>query len=132
MRNLLRRVSNIIAWLPILWADRDWDFAFLLRIMRFKISRMRRHHQKYGLSTYKRQALIERKMRTCELLITRILEEDYLKSWTQPSWSDWPRAFTEQEVAEMKKASEHDRRMQRQDEDLLFSILRKHYRNWWD
>ena len=132
MKNFLQRLHNILIWLPILWRDRDWDFGFLLRILQFKISRMRQYQQKYGLSTYQRQELIAHKMRTCELLIERLLSEDYIKDWAQPDWRTWPRELTEQEERDMRAALDHGNKMRRQDEDLLFTILRKHYRNWWD
>jgi hypothetical protein len=37
-----RRIARICAWLPTLWNDEDWDEYYLLQIMRFKVSRMRK------------------------------------------------------------------------------------------
>lgn len=34
------RVRRICAWLPLLWRDRDWDQAFLVRIVEYKLRRM--------------------------------------------------------------------------------------------
>lgn len=33
----LRRIA---AWMPLLWRDRDWDEAFLVKIVQFKLARM--------------------------------------------------------------------------------------------
>lgn len=35
-------IARIIAWLPLLWKDRDWDFGFLEQIMIFKLERMQK------------------------------------------------------------------------------------------
>jgi len=40
LRKIPGKIRKIIAWLPLLWEDEDWDYSFLLKIMRFKIARM--------------------------------------------------------------------------------------------
>ena len=45
-RNGYRRIKRFIIWFPIIWKDEDWDSAYLLEIIRFKISRMRREIEK--------------------------------------------------------------------------------------
>ena len=37
---LYRRIRTIIALLPLLWKDQDWDYCFLVRIIQFKLRRM--------------------------------------------------------------------------------------------
>lgn len=37
--SLYERTSNVISWLPILWKDRDWDYAFITKIFIFKLER---------------------------------------------------------------------------------------------
>lgn len=41
-RSRYRRIHRLIAWIPVLWKDEDWDPAYLFEVLRFKISRMRR------------------------------------------------------------------------------------------
>ncbi len=45
-RSGYRRVKRIIAWIPVLWKDEDWDPAYLFEILRFKIFRMRQEIEK--------------------------------------------------------------------------------------
>lgn len=39
-RECVRGVRSLIAWFPIIWRDRDWDWEFLNNILIFKLSRM--------------------------------------------------------------------------------------------
>ena len=39
-RNIKYGIENLIKWFPIIVRDRDWDFAYLLEIMKFKIQNM--------------------------------------------------------------------------------------------
>lgn len=40
MKSLYRRIKRILAWLPLLWRDQDWDFCFFVAIVQFKLNRM--------------------------------------------------------------------------------------------
>lgn len=40
LKSISRGIRNWIAWAPLLWKDRDWDYDFLERIVAFKMSRM--------------------------------------------------------------------------------------------
>jgi len=37
---VFRGIRNFIAYAPIIWRDRDFDFAFLLVLLEFKLRRM--------------------------------------------------------------------------------------------
>ena len=38
-RTLKIGISNLWAWLPIIWKDRDWDSWFIYQIIEFKLRR---------------------------------------------------------------------------------------------
>ncbi len=40
MRRFYNRIRTIIAWLPLLWKDYDWDYSFFITIIQFKLTRM--------------------------------------------------------------------------------------------
>ena len=42
VRSLFASLRRLWAWLPIIWEDRDFDQAYLYRIMAFKLRRMQR------------------------------------------------------------------------------------------
>lgn len=36
----MRNLRNLARWIPILWDDRDWDYYYLLKVLRAKIGFM--------------------------------------------------------------------------------------------
>src|SRR5690349_19582475 len=75
LRRFLRFVGRLGAWLPVLWRDEDYDYHHLLRIMKFKIGRMRQHIKKHQIVLdADTQA---HRMKVAELVIGRILEAEY-------------------------------------------------------
>lgn len=41
IKRFFEKISKIISYLPILWQDEDWDYEYLLVLMKFKLKRMR-------------------------------------------------------------------------------------------
>lgn len=37
----INKILKICAYLPVLWRDEDWDFSYLLDLIKFKLNRMR-------------------------------------------------------------------------------------------
>lgn len=40
--NTYRNIKRVFQYLPIIWKDRDWDYEYLLTLMRYKLTRMRK------------------------------------------------------------------------------------------
>lgn len=40
MKNLIWNIRNILRWIPRLWNSYDWDYYFLLHVMRYKLQDM--------------------------------------------------------------------------------------------
>lgn len=38
--NLKQGIRNLIKWWPVIWRDRDWDHAYLSRLIEFKLTSM--------------------------------------------------------------------------------------------
>lgn len=72
--NIPYGVRNLIAWFPLIWSDRNWDWVFLARIMEFKLRRMSEHSRKYachvGAGRDARDMLI------CAKLLQTIIDDD--------------------------------------------------------
>jgi hypothetical protein len=39
-RDIKQGISNMVAYAPLIWRDRDWDYEFLYRMLLFKMKRM--------------------------------------------------------------------------------------------
>jgi hypothetical protein len=110
--------KNVIRWAPVIWLDFDYDWSFLAEIMEYKISRMANLSEKYGCHVKaKRDA---RRMRICALLLKRLKEDNYSDN-AATAFGYGTKAWCK----EQKNVAE-------QDEELLFTIMRKHWREWWD
>jgi hypothetical protein len=150
MKNWLTNIKRIVKWLPVLWRDREWDYAFILEILRHRIQLHREHLAKYGHHT-----TVDRdchNMRVAELLIERLINKNYAehlhkehdKRWGPFELRDDPwgcflsrvGVITEwdkkQEYKEIKRIYQHEVLQQNQDLDLLFKHLRRHITKWWD
>lgn len=41
LMNFVGKIVKIIQWLPIIWKDEDWDYAYLLILLQYKLKRMK-------------------------------------------------------------------------------------------
>ena len=101
-----------------IWLDASFDWSFLAEIMEYKISRMAKVFEKYGCHV--NAAKDAKRMRICSHLLRRLIEDNYSDNaakgfrYGSKAWADeW-------------------RNVENQDEELLFTIMRKHWREWWD
>lgn len=49
--NFIRKIKNIISWLPILWKDEDFDYSYFLYIVEFKLNKIADHMEKHNFHT---------------------------------------------------------------------------------
>lgn len=144
MNKLARFIVRLCAWFPVLWEDEDFDFHYLLRIMKFKIGRMRQHIQDHNHHVNADKDC--HRMRIAELLLGRILESNYgvdeylefEKKWGRPTLGEGhPHANVhninrlefEYELHRMIKRGEQQ---EEADWEYLWRHLKKYMRRWWD
>lgn len=41
IRRIISKIKKIINYIPILWNDEDWDFEYLLLLLRFKLNKIK-------------------------------------------------------------------------------------------
>ena len=59
-------IKNIIEYMPLIYYDRDWDYLFLLELMKYKIGRMEKNTG-FNLSPHDMQAPHPLQTRTANL-----------------------------------------------------------------
>lgn len=148
-------IKNLIGWFPIVWKDRDWDYNFLLLLMRFKLKRMEKEFRSYN-DTIVSNKLSADKIRECVLLLDRIIEDKYTafdkhdKKWGEPDFkfvnTDNPE-LTElkivrpnvktdederQERKEWSRCLKHEDALKEQDWKRFYDNLIKYMKGWWD
>lgn len=129
-------VASIWDWLPILWYDRDWDWCYLMEMMERKFLRMakvmdRGYHVGADLSA--------RELRMAAQLCKRIRNTHYYWVWDDPirnkDWAPplgpWHHRY-DNHMFDKKYHKCYDDYMIEQDTDLLFKLMRRKLRTWWD
>jgi len=105
-KNIKQNINNLIKWFPIIWNDRQWDHTFLLGILKFKLMLMSKFFKERAYTMNAKDDAAN--MDKCIYLLGRIIKDDYKGSY------------------------DHQDYMIKQDLSLLFEIMRKQTRSWWD
>jgi len=152
-------ISNLIHYFPLVWKDRDYDKDYLLRILRYKLSRMEKNFRRNDF--YMGAQNDADKMATCVRLIDRIRDDyyemeyaEYLKedfslikteNGLQPKWETIEdnldeyfhkyRTYLkrEKDIPESRKSKAIVLAIYNQGraKDLLFKILGSEIFKWW-
>ena len=110
LRNVKYGLQNFWKWKSIIYVDRDWDWAFLYRIMAFKMENMADLHEKHGIWADKEPAIQD--MRECAKRLRRVEEENY-GAGIEMKW----------EAAE---------KLIEEDEEWVYKTMKEKARSWWD
>jgi len=63
-----RGIRNVIRWAPVIFTDRDYDFAYIYIILRFKLKCVRGEMD---------EEVAIRQLELCEEILDRLIAEDY-------------------------------------------------------
>lgn len=147
-----RRVKRFYIWFPVIWHDEDWDSWYLLKIMRFKIGLIReditRADRHVGCEK------VTRNMRVVEELLKRLIESEYLYHGQKSEFctckpDQFDNWLESEDPEDLKKGLKRWRnpfcswccnrlimkigdQREKDDQRLLFEMMRKHINKWWD
>ena len=153
--NLKNGIRNLIIWVPIIWQDRDWDHAYLFRMLEHKFSLMEKLFREHGhLVSADRNA---HNIKICKNLCKRLHEGNYTNLYEKRNnpHSEWfSKKIKESFCKEPNEngfitivnhyepdepdsrwilpAHKHEEYLANQDVDLLCKLIQKHVRGWWD
>jgi len=156
-RSIKLGVPNLIKWAPVIWKDRDWDHFFLYIILQFKLKQMEKLQREHGVSVSRDK--IADQIRTCVLLLERLIKDPYLTMGLKPHEEKWgdsdlnfdkipdrpgfstavftvEKAITPEEIIQENKERmslyKHSDKLKQNDLDMLFKNMRKYVEGWWD
>src|SRR3972149_2973685 len=144
-------IKNLIKWFPLIWNDRQWDDGYLFEILQFKLSEMSKYFDSDN-AVCADAKLRARQIYICKLLIDRILLNDYTTPFdvrdeprhqrfaeafekSMASGSDsfiYDREDTPLESKVFKWKTEHEDYLEQQDIEMLFRLMSKQIKSWWD
>jgi hypothetical protein len=138
MRRFINNIKNILAWIPILWNNYDWDYWCLLKIMHFKMLRMADSFEKYGMSEGSESTAKE--MRQVAEAIKRVMDDEYSdeafdeyhKRWGMPSLEKLNIPISDEERADLKRIGDEYTAKLLADLGYIFNTMRDKILDWWD
>lgn len=154
IKQFFRNLSRALVFAKIGWSNYDYDYAYLLDLMRFKLERMEKEILNgYGEPDKKTNQSI----RICIKLLKKIAHRDYhyfidlhYTKWGQPELEHLEsdekgysrvsikheKAITENDkelqTKEFLEAYAKDQKQEERDTRLLFAIMAKYHKRWWD
>jgi hypothetical protein len=88
VRRFFWNIQRLFQWAPVIWNNADWDYEYMLRIERYKLSRMLKSLSRDGV--WADQTYSTRDIRICISLIDIILEEDKPhRTYGETAFSGW-------------------------------------------
>lgn len=133
--NLKNGLSNIIEYFNIVWYDRDWDYSYIDRLLRFKLNKMANKMEKYDQHTSKDATV--KQLRFCVKLLDRLIADDYIhpdfeKTFSERSTNDIltgkNKNFTDEDFSNWMKYESY---LREKDRCVLENIIKKHMTGWW-
>src|SRR5581483_2283058 len=137
-------LPKVVSYARFLWHDRDWEDSDILRLLQFKLRRVREGIARYSHHIDKERTCKE--IRLAELLTGRIVANDYGLDEFKAHQMKWKIKDTDLALMSREHLSVDEKRkeerecrwlferediLRNQDLDLLFRHLRKHLRTWW-
>lgn len=110
-----RRIRHVVAWIPFLLDDYDWDHVYLYRMMAHKLDRMAKS---IGHGSWGGRA---RRIRVAAALCRRIAAEDYMR--VEPPIGPYSHGIA---------IYRYEEAMTKQDLELLAKYMVRYSRGWWD
>lgn len=141
---ILRKISNIIRWIPVLYDDVDWDYSGIYRLLQFKIKKMRKHQLSHGNHVDCEE--VAEQMKTVEDALSRLASDDYIADAWEAHRNQFPRkklidlpngmkqmpSMSEDERASFNELVKNEEIAWQADMAIVGASLRDHIRGWWD
>lgn len=124
----------------------DFDNYYIQEVLRWKLARVEKHIREHGM--FVTSDRITHTLRVAIELLKRINEDDFitdrysnlLELWWGDKWVELPNGYSRRDTVELtrhqqaqmnyeRKLSEERRKLHW---DLLFKIMHRHMRSWWD
>lgn len=116
-------LAKIWEYSCFLWNDYDWDYIYILKLLKIKLRRTRERIFKNALiGDYKK---VVKQIKLAELLIDRIIEDDYSNGYYEE------KVPIKGKIDTMVKYR-HQQGLLDQDWNYLWNHIKKHMQTWWD
>ena len=120
IKGYFRKTIKILQYIPILWIDEDWDYGYILSLLRYKLDRTRKNFRKNKNHTDYEECSSQ--IDVVIYAIDRVLLDEYVSNM---AWRTASReAFRELII--------HNEASIKKDLEIIFDGMKNYIRTWWD
>lgn len=128
----LTNTRRIIAWVPVIWNDVDYDYGSILNLLKFKLRRMKPViYSGYCITAHEDALNIEK-----AILLIEHFQSDPEDEWSihhdQFHAHDWAIDKPCANIAEHRAALHASYAREERNWKAIWKHLNKHMRSWWD
>ena len=128
-----QNIKRVTSWIPVLWNNYDFDGAYLLIVVEYKLKRMEKLFREQGHCVH--SAKYAKEMKIARLLIQRIVKDSYSDMAfdtieTGEGFMDID--FQKRPMVPKQEIWEYGDKQKQQDLEYLCGYLKKHLFSWWD
>lgn len=120
IRRTVRKIKNIVRWIPILWHDEDWDYFYIYNLLQNKLLYVKKHilEQNSHLDSKHVASRIQTAINLIDKVKTEYYIDDFIEKREMGSFSD-------EELIKAFKKHEKARK-------VLFQFLSHNLHHWWE
>jgi hypothetical protein len=154
VKRFFKKIIRLVSFVPVIWKGEDWDYRYAIDLFQFQLLRMADCIEKYGNHTHSEHDA--KRIRLVCRLMTKVYDEEYamehmdimkerygddiLKINFEDSGNGLSRmtmAYEKREDSEEIKRTFHELRdcsdaQQERAHRLLWQLIEKDIRRWWD
>jgi hypothetical protein len=155
IKRFLRRVKRLIVFIPVIWKGDDWDYRYAVDLFKFQLLRLADHIEEHNRYVHNEND-VDRIRLVCRLM-TKVYDEEYATEYQdilekmygedvlnckfeKIEGTDSSRMFWKYEgwenAEDVKKTKyalfEMSREKQERAHRLLWQLIEKDIRKWWD
>ena len=156
IKQFIHHIKNLIHWFPIIWNDYDWDYIFMLKIMRHKLNSMQKYFDSDNPQTEdapdhakEMRDIIERFDRVIDAThletelkvfeekypdynFLKSLENSFIKSEDHPDMFEYKSDMTKEQDEMFMACSKIADKKEQEDYEYIFNTLRDKIQWYWD
>ena len=133
--DIYKKICRFFYWGWHLRNNHEYDFAYIYRMLHLKLSRIYKYYVELNANPkahYRLPTKSLHKLKTCILLLDRMLEEKYhCHYFENRNYSPDDDLFVEWDIDLMEKV-EYSENRERYIRELFFYMFEKYHRDWWD
>lgn len=128
VRIYAQNILRILKWIPIIWNDRDWDYAHLFKIISFKLECME-NDEGYVRFLY-RGVRYKRQLKYAKHLVDKIIDFD-INDCTkiEEKYGEISMSFLETDDSNLKECKITRSKLTKENEEQYYLDLKENYLN---